>query len=131
MTRLSIIAALAALPAALTAQAAPAAPAAPPAKPVDVTLSEWKVELASDTLTAGPVTFRITNNGGMNHALYVMGGTVAQGTKEIAARQSATLRVTLKPGEYELYCPMSDQSHKMAGMTRRIVVVDRAAGKTP
>ena len=119
MNRFALIVTLAGAPAALAAQAAPAATA----KPVEVTLSEWKVSLSSDTLTAGTITFNVKNEGNMNHALYVLGGNVAKGTVEIAAKQSATLRLALKPGEYEIYCPMSDQSHKMAGMTRKITVV--------
>ena len=119
MNRIAIIAALVAAPCALVAQAAPAAPA----KPIEVTLSEWKVALPSDTITAGTVTFNVKNEGNMNHAFYVLGGNVAQGTREVAAKQSATLKVTLRPGTYEIYCPMSDQSHKMAGMTRTITVV--------
>jgi uncharacterized cupredoxin-like copper-binding protein len=67
----------------------------------------------------------------MNHAVFVLGEGVAQGTREIAARQSGTLRLTLKPGIYEIYCPMSDQSHKMAGMTRKITVVAGAQSKKP
>jgi plastocyanin len=125
MKRFVIIAALAALSTALSAQAAPAA------KLIDVTLTEWKLALPSDTLTAGPVTFRINNTGNITHAFYVLGGSVAQGTKEIAARQSGTLKVMLKPGDYEIYCPMSDQSHKMAGMSRKITVVAPAASKKP
>ena len=127
MTRYLIIAAFAAIPSVGAAQAAPATPRP---KPIDITLSEWKVELASDTLIAGAVTFLVKNEGNMNHALYVLGEGVAKGTQEVAVKQSATLRVTLKPGSYELYCPMSDQSHKMAGMTRKITVV-AAPAKQP
>jgi plastocyanin len=92
------------------------------AQPVPVRLSEWKLWAARDTVTAGPVTFRVSNEGSMNHALYVRGEGVDKGTKEITARQSASLTVTLKPGTYELFCPMSDESHKMAGMSKTLVV---------
>lgn len=128
MSRLLPVFLLAAIPSAMLAQATPAAS---PAKPIEVTLSEWKVALPSDTIAAGVVTFRVSNAGNMNHALYVLGDDIAQGTREIAARQSATLRLTLKPGSYEVYCPMSDQSHKMAGMTRKITVVAAAPAKKP
>lgn len=94
------------------------------AQAVTVNLSEWKISLPRDTFPAGAVTFRVNNNGSMNHALYLRGEGVDKGTKEIVARQSASLTVTLKPGTYEAFCPMSDESHKMAGMTRKIVVVD-------
>lgn len=126
MRRFVLVLTFATTPALLAAQAAPAPP-----KPIAVALSEWKVELPSDTVTAGAITFRITNEGNMNHALYVLGEGVAQGTREVAVRQSATLRVTLKPGTYEIYCPMSDNSHKMAGMTRKITVVAPAASGKP
>jgi plastocyanin len=94
------------------------------AQAVAVNLSEWKVSMPRDTVAAGAVTFRVTNNGSMNHAFYVRGEGVDKGTKEIPSRQSASLTLTLKPGTYEAFCPMSDESHKMAGMSKKIVVVD-------
>ena len=119
MTRLLIVAAL-------TVSASVSA-----AQPVPVRLSEWKLWAARDTVTAGPVTFRISNEGSMNHALYVRGEGVDKGTKEIASRQSASLTVTLKPGTYELFCPMSDESHKMAGMSKTLVVKAGPAAPAP
>ena len=124
LTRLIALAALAAIPGAVVAQAAPA-------RPIEVTLSEWKIQLPADTIAAGAATFRITNAGGINHAFYVLGSGVSEGTREIPAKQSVTLKLTLKPGEYEIYCPLADQSHKMAGMSRKIVVVNRDAAKQP
>ena len=118
------VAVLLAAPAVLAAQATPA-------KPIPVTLSEWKIEMPSDTLTAGAITFQVRNEGNMNHGFFVLGGSVATGTKEIPAQQSATLKVTLKPGSYEVYCPMSDMSHKTVGMSRKITVVAAPAAKTP
>jgi plastocyanin len=123
LTRAVALAALA-IPGAVVAQAAPA-------RPVEVTLAEWKIQMPSDTIAAGAVTFRITNAGGINHAFYVLGGGVSEGSKEIPAKQSVTLKLTLKPGEYEVYCPLADQSHKMAGMSRKVVVVNREATKQP
>ena len=124
MNRFAIILAIVAAPSALAAQVP-----ATPVKPIEVTLSEWKIALPSDTVTAGTLTFQVKNEGNMNHAFYVLGGNVAQGTKEIVAKQSATLRVTLKAGTYEIYCPMSDESHKLAGMKRTITVIAPEARK--
>ena len=87
-----------------------------------VTLKEWKVELSRDTLSAGRVTFRVTNAGTMTHGFYVSGPGVEQGAPDIQPRESATLTVTLKPGTYEVYCPMSDMSHRAAGMTIKLTV---------
>ena len=96
------------------------------AQSVNVTLSEWKVAVEHDTIAAGTITFKVKNTGAMNHGFYVRGPGVAKGTKEIAAGQEAPLTVVLKAGTYELYCPLSDMSHKTAGMTHTIVVTGEA-----
>lgn len=105
------------------------------AQRVAVTLSEWKIEMTRDTVRPGPVTFEVKNAGTMTHGFYVRGEGVDKGTRDIAARESASLSVTLKPGTYELFCPMSEQSHKNAGMSRKLVVkadsTDATAGTTP
>lgn len=101
------------------------------AQTVSVTLSEWKVRLTRDTVRAGPVTFQVNNAGAMNHAFHVLGDSVDRGTREIPARQTASLTVTLKPGTYELFCPMSEDSHKMAGMARKLVVTPAETPAVP
>ena len=117
MKRLLIVAALAAFSSVASAQ------------DVKVTLSEWKMRLSQDTVHAGTVTFQVTNTGAMSHALQVTGEGVDKGTRQIAVREVGTLTVTLKPGTYELFCPLAEGSHKMAGMKRTIVVT--AAGSPP
>jgi len=112
----------------LVAAALAATSTAASAQAVSVTLSEWKIGLTTDTVRAGQVTFRVNNTGQMSHSLYVLGDSVDKGTRDIPARQTASLTVTLKPGTYELFCPMSEESHKKAGMARKLVVV---AGETP
>lgn len=94
------------------------------AQAVDVTLTEWKVELSRDTVHAGSVTFRITNKGTITHGFYIRGKGVAKGAKEMAPQEPQTFTTTLKPGTYEVYCPLSDLSHRQAGMTHKLVVVD-------
>ena len=93
------------------------------AQSVNVTLSEWKVELTRDTVHAGPVTFLVKNAGTMTHGFYVSGPGAEKGSKDIPAGQQARLTVMLKPGTYEVYCPMSDLTHKAAGMSKKIVVI--------
>ena len=93
------------------------------AQAIDVTLTEWKVELSRDTVHAGPVTFHVTNKGTITHGFYVRGNGVAKGAKEMAPQEPQTLTVSLKPGTYEVYCPVSDLSHRAAGMTHKLVVV--------
>jgi len=95
---------------------------------VPVTLSEFKVELGRDTVPAGSVTFRLSNKGQMTHGFYVLGPGVDQGAREVPAGQTGSLTVKLKPGTYEVYCPLADNSHKMAGMDRKLVVTAAPAG---
>lgn len=121
MTRMFIAASLAALSAVATAQSVA----------IPVTLSEWKVELASDTVPAGPVTFRLSNKGTITHGFYVRGEGVEKGSREIPAGESASLTVTLKPGTYEVFCPMSDNSHKAAGMVRKLVAKPASTPAAP
>jgi len=113
------------------ALAASAVVAAAQATAVPVTLSEWKVEMARDTVPAGPVTFRLSNKGTITHGVYVRGDGVEKGSRDIPAGESASLTVTLKPGTYEVFCPMSDNSHKMAGMARKLVATGGAVLPAP
>jgi uncharacterized cupredoxin-like copper-binding protein len=113
MNRLLLVAALAATSSVAAAQATT----------ITVTLSEWKIVLSADTVKAGPVAFRVNNKGGVTHMLYVRGEGVDKGTRDIPAKQSGTLSATLKPGTYEVFCPMSDDSHKVAGMQKTLVVI--------
>ena len=100
-----------------------------PPEPVTVNarLTEWHVELSATTVAAGPVTFAVSNTGSIPHAFEIEGKGIE---KEIAVLQpgsAGTLTVTLKPGRYEVYCPVGEDSHKKLGMLTRLTVV---AGKT-
>jgi uncharacterized cupredoxin-like copper-binding protein len=117
MTRMLIAAVLAASFAVAATQSAA----------VPVTLTEWKVELGRDTVPAGSVTFRLSNKGTITHGFYVRGEGVNKGSRELSAGESASLTLTLKPGTYEVFCPMSENSHKLAGMVATLVVTEGAA----
>jgi plastocyanin len=121
MTRIFVAAAFAAFAGVAAAQSVT----------VPVTLSEWKLELARDTVPAGAVTFRLSNKGTITHGFYVRGEGVNKGSREIPAGESGSLTVTLKPGTYDVYCPMSDNSHKMAGMVRKLVATGEATPPAP
>src|SRR3954463_11105801 len=73
---------------------------------ITATLTEWKVELSQHSIPAGAVTFTITNAGNIPHALEVEGQGIEQETAVIQPGASATLTLTLKPGTYEVYCPV-------------------------
>jgi uncharacterized cupredoxin-like copper-binding protein len=90
---------------------------------VSATLSEWKVELSQPTVTAGPVAFTVTNTGTVPHAFEVEGQGIEKETEVIQPGASATLKLMLKPGNYEVYCPVGGDSHKHLGMETHLRVV--------
>jgi hypothetical protein len=111
MKQLMTLIALAALPLAAHAQTT-----------ADVRLSEWKVEIATAVLPAGRITFNVANGGTIPHGFEVEGRGIERETPLIQPGHSAALTVTLRPGRYELYCPVGEDSHKKLGMMTRIEV---------
>src|SRR3954463_13165886 len=93
----------------------------PPA--VTATLSEWKVQLSSETVPAGTVTFEVSNTGSVPHALEVEGHGMEKQTAIVQPGKTTSLTITLEPGTYELYCPVGDDSHKKLGMETHLKVV--------
>src|SRR2546426_5819075 len=63
---------------------------------VSAKLSEWKVELSQGTITAGSVTFTVTNPGSIPPALESEGQGVGQETAGSQPGASTTLPLTLK-----------------------------------
>ena len=100
------------------AHRAPGDPAAVSAK-----LSEWKIELSQATITSGSVTFTVTNAGSIPHAFEVEGQGIERETALIQPGARATLSLTLKPGTYDVYCPVGQDSHKHLGMEAHLSVV--------
>jgi plastocyanin len=94
--------------------------------PVDARLSEWAIQLSEATVPAGPVTFTIRNGGTIPHAFEVEGGGVEKATALIQPGTSATLTLSLKPGTYDVYCPVGEDSHKKLGMDTHLTVVSGA-----
>ncbi len=89
---------------------------------VSVRLSEWKVELSQASVAAGTVTFVITNAGNIPHGFEVEGKGIEKEIERIQPGASDTLTLTLKPGTYEVYCPVGDDSHKKLGMETHLKV---------
>jgi plastocyanin len=96
---------------------------------VSAKLSEWTIQLSEGTVSAGQVTFTVMNGGTIPHAFEVEGGGTEKATPLIQPGASATLTLALKPGTYEVYCPVGQDSHKKLGMDTHLKVVD-AAGAT-
>jgi uncharacterized cupredoxin-like copper-binding protein len=115
-------------PAGTPAPPSPAAIADDQTRVISVELREWAVELSRDTVPAGEMTFQAMNAGTMEHALEVEGQGVEQETEHIAPGGTATLTVRLRPGTYEVYCPVVGQyDHQAQGMTTTLVVTDAAS----
>ena len=91
------------------------------AQKVAVTEKDFKIELPSTSLKAGAYEFDLKNDGPSQHDLVVSGPGVSNAkTAVIGGGSTATLKVTLKAGEYELYC--SVPGHKQLGMDVKIKV---------
>lgn len=108
---------------------APVMPGSPPQR-VAVRLSEWRVDLSTAAVPAGTVAFSVVNTGTIPHALEVEGRGLEKETPLIQPGDSATLVLTLKPGRYEVYCPVGEDSHKKLGMLSYLQVGSSGAGRS-
>lgn len=87
-----------------------------------ITLREWAVELAQDTVPAGSAVFVARNAGQFEHAFAIeIEGTQLE-TLPIPPGAEARLAVDLTPGTYTIYCPINDGGHREQGMEATLVV---------
>jgi uncharacterized cupredoxin-like copper-binding protein len=93
-----------------------------PPQRIKVELREWKIALATDSVASGPVTLQVHNAGTIAHAFEIEGNGTEKRTAPIPADSSATLSVTLKPGHYQIYCPLAGGAHKKMGMVADLAV---------
>jgi uncharacterized cupredoxin-like copper-binding protein len=108
------------LPAATTTTAKPKpAPAAAP-QTIPVTETEFKITLQKQPTGPGPVTFDVKNAGAIGHDFVITGNGVTTGTPLLDSGKSAKLKVTLKPGTYDVFC--SVPGHKGAGMDLKLTI---------
>ncbi|MFI1168101.1 copper-binding protein [Streptomyces sp. NPDC020801] len=97
---------------------------------VTVDMTEYKLALSSKTFQAGDYTFVAKNDGHTLHSLEIEGpGGDARLPHGLQPGQSASLKVTLKNGSYELYCPVD--GHKDLGMKTNITVGGSGGGSAP
>jgi len=95
--------------------------------PIAVRLTEWKVDVAAERAAVGPAVFVVTNAGTIPHALEIEGRGLERAVALIQPGHTDTLRVTLRAGSYELYCPVGGDSHKRLGMMARLTVGESVA----
>jgi plastocyanin len=107
--------------AATESSAAGSSSVAAEAEAVTATEADFTITLDEDTLAAGAYEITVVNNGRANHDLVVeQDGNDIAGTDAIAPGGSATLTVTLEPGEYVFYCSVGN--HRAMGMELTVQV---------
>jgi plastocyanin len=96
-------------------------------KTIQVKETEFKLQPAEVTLDKpGTYVFKAVNSGDTVHALEVEGEGIEEETEEIEPGQSAELKVKLKAGTYELYCPVD--GHAEEGMEGKLTVKEGSGG---
>lgn len=98
---------------------APHAGAEAPAT-VDVQLTEYMIDIP-ETMKPGPTTLRIVNGGKEAHGFVIEGNGFHGALPDSLQRgDGASIDVTLRPGTYQVWCPVD--GHKGKGMARTITV---------
>lgn len=96
-------------------------------KTIEVKETEYRLNPAKITLNKpGTYVFKAENTGNATHALEIEGKGLEEETKDLDAGQSADLKVTLKAGTYEIYCPVD--SHRQQGMEGTVTVKQGSSG---
>ncbi|MEU6069772.1 cupredoxin domain-containing protein [Streptomyces sp. NPDC047082] len=96
---------------------------------VTVQMTEYHLALSVKTFKAGDYTFVAKNAGHVVHSLEVEGQGSEVGLPHgLQPGQSAQLKVKLKNGSYELYCPVD--GHKDMGMKAEITVGGGSGGSS-
>lgn len=95
---------------------------APSRSAVQVTETEFTIELSETELAAGTTTFAVANEGEASHNLVVEsadGKNLAE-TEIAPPGGSGTVKVDLSPGQYVVYCAVGN--HRGLGMESDITV---------
>ena len=88
---------------------------------VDVSLVDFAIEPANETVNAGSVTFAVSNDGQALHNLEIEGNGVEEVLPaDLSGGESGDLTVDLQPGTYEWYCPVGN--HAAMGMEGELTV---------
>jgi plastocyanin len=79
-----------------------------------------KFDKSSLTAKAGKVTIDLDNPSSLPHAVEIEGNGVEEESDTIGKGETTKVTATVKPGEYEYYCPVD--GHKAAGMEGTLTV---------
>jgi uncharacterized cupredoxin-like copper-binding protein len=84
--------------------------------------TDFHIALSKKTFTPGRYTFVAQNKGHTTHSLEITGPGLHNATSaNINPGQSTKLKVTLKKGRYDIFCPIP--GHKALGMNVNVLVV--------
>jgi uncharacterized cupredoxin-like copper-binding protein len=87
---------------------------------VEVRLTEFRIEMPT-SIAAGPTTFKVANAGSVEHSFEVAGNNIERKLEaNLKAGSTATLTLDLRPGLYNVSCPVSD--HEGRGMFLELLV---------
>ena len=88
---------------------------------IPVSLQDFSIDPSTlSPREGGTITFSVVNKGPSPHALEIDGNGVEEETDTLSTGDHADLTVDLKPGTYEIYCPIGD--HRARGMEGTVVV---------
>ena len=87
---------------------------------VEISETEYALDPANPSVSAGEVTFEVSNDGSTTHNLEVEGNGVEEEVEDIAPGDSGSLTTELEPGSYEIYCSIGN--HKDLGMEGTLTV---------
>jgi len=113
----------------------------PPPLPLPTSLAvdegEWLVVPSKRVVAAGQVTLRVYNRGMDDHDLAVVDATGVAQRLYLAPGETGTIRATLTPGVWKLYCSLfagTPDSHEDLGMVALLRARNdpaRRAGQKP
>lgn len=92
-----------------------------------VVVKESEFELTPSAITLkkpGTYTFRAENAGSTGHALEIEGKGLETETNVLDPGKGGEIKVKLKPGTYEMYCPVD--SHEDKGMKGKVTVAGKS-----
>ena len=99
----------------------------PVIKTIEIKETEYKLTPDKINLNkAGTYVFKAENTGNTTHALEIEGKGLEEETHDLDAGQSAELKVSLKTGKYEIYCPVD--GHREQGMEGTVTVKGGSGG---
>ncbi|HSQ29146.1 MAG TPA: cupredoxin domain-containing protein [Gemmatimonadaceae bacterium] len=93
-----------------------------PVRALKAELREWKISLNGTSVSSGRVTIEVHNSGTTTHSFEIEGNGIEQRTRPVAPDSTVSLSVDLKPGKYEIYCPLGSGMHRRMGMKADLTV---------